>query len=70
MTINVAVSSRVVNVTFPRSLHGDVQYWLDALALYDSDESAKAAGLTIGSWYLTAYNHISAPGGHSKKIQV
>ena len=68
MTINVAVSKRVVNIIFPRSMPANVEAWMDALIQYDSDESAKTAGLIVGDWYLTAGNHMSAPPGIPKKI--
>jgi len=52
----------------------DIVAWLDSLTVCDSDNndsgtgnSAEDAGIAIGGWYLTAYNHESAPGGLPKK---
>lgn len=52
----------------------DMTAWLDALPVCDSDntdsgtgDSAEDAGVAIGGWYLTAFNHESGVGGIPKK---
>lgn len=53
---------------------GYYKEWLDSLPICDSDNessqtvnSAEGAGIAIGGWYVTAFNHIECPGGIPKK---
>lgn len=41
--------------------------WLGDLGVYDSDESAAAGDVAIDGWYITAANHVEAPGGLLRK---
>lgn len=69
----LAVGNRVclsVNV----GTGGYYEDWLNSLHVCDSDNvssgtgnSAEDAGVAIGKYYLTAFNHLEAPGGIPKK---
>jgi hypothetical protein len=58
VTLNFSCSPDPITV-----LQAAVDYLDDAGHIYDSDESAAAGGIAIGSLYLTADNHVAAPGG-------
>lgn len=44
--------------------------WMALLPVYDSDESAVADGLEFEDVYLTADNHVAAPGGIPKQVRI
>jgi hypothetical protein len=53
---------------------GYYEQWLDSLPVCDSDNvssgtgsSAQDAGVPIGGYYLTSFNHVEAPGGIPKR---
>ena len=71
MNTTVRIVSNKTTVRFPAALPvtalQNLQAAVDALDtanhIYDSDESAAAGGIAIGKLYITAYNHVAAPGG-------
>jgi hypothetical protein len=71
MNTTVRIVTNKTTVRFPAALPvsplAQLQAAVDALDtsnhIYDSDESAAAGGIAIGSLYLTAENHVAAPGG-------
>lgn len=44
--------------------------WFALLPVYDSDESAVADGLEFEDVYMTADNHVAAPGGIPKQVRI
>lgn len=71
MNTTVRIISNKTTVRFPAALPvtalQNLQAAVDALDtanhIYDSDESAAIGGIAIGSLYITAENHVAAPGG-------
>lgn len=71
MNTTVRIVTNKTTVRFPAALPvtalQNLQAAFDALEedghVYDSDESAAAGGIGIKKLYLTAENHVSAPGG-------
>ena len=73
--ITVQFGSPNITVQFPAAIsYQATEAWLNALSVCDSDnissgtgDSAEDAGVAIGEYYMTATNHIEAPGGVAKK---